>query len=112
LTGSVRTSLPREYTNELLPTLERGVNGILDPTSHGLLVPGTGVSYETAYQACQVLVTLQGEGQALYKILEATLERCVSSTLTDVSRKAELGGIHWLGFLAERWQWFEDRLVC
>ena len=105
----MRTSLPQVYSNELLPTLERTINGILDPTSRGTLAPG--VSYESAYQACQVLVTLRDEGKVIYKILENALKYSVSSALTDVHLKAELLGIRWLEFLVEKWQWFEDRLV-
>jgi len=107
--ASVRTSLPWVYSNELLPTLERAINGILNPTSRGTLVPD--ISYESAYQACQVLVTLRDEGKTIYLILEKALKHSVSSTLTDVHLKAELLGIHWLEFLVEKWQWFEDRLV-
>lgn len=102
-----RTSLPQEYTNALLPTLERVIYDILDPSSPG--ISARGIPYESAYQACQVLVTLQSEGKAIYEILERALGCGVSSALIDVSRKA--GGIHWLEFLVERWKWFEDRLV-
>lgn len=103
-----QTELPLHYTTKLGGLIKRAINEILDPTAGAI----AGLSFEQTYQACHVLVARQNQGADVYAQLKLALEKCASTTMADIRRNEDFRGVTWLKLLVNKWQWYEERLVC